>query len=184
MSKNPKRVVTPMFRASYAHVFKATAMEGSDEKNYSISMIFPKSTDLKPIKAAIQAAIKEKWGDKKPKGLRLPFRDGDEEREEDEAYAESIFINCKSKNKPGIIDRDRNDILDESEFYSGCYARATVTAYAWDNKFGKGVSLGLDNLQKLKDGEPLGGRAPDAADDFEDDLDDLDLGDDSDEFDL
>ena len=105
---------------------------------------------------------------KPPKNLRSPFRDqGDRELE---GYVEGcVFINASSLQKPGLVDRQRQDIIDETEFYPGCYARATLRAFAYDNNGNKGVAFGLNNVQKLRDGDPLGGRTR-AQDDFADDL--------------
>ena len=163
-------VMTPEFRVSFPAVFKPKRQKGdaTSEPKYGLTMLFPKGADLSKLKAAAQEAVKEKWGDKPPKNLRSPFRDQGEK--EYEGYVEgAVFVSASSKQKPGLVDRQRQDIIDETEFYPGCYARATIRAFAYDNNGNKGVAFGLNNVQKLRDGDPLGGRTR-AQDDFADDL--------------
>lgn len=97
--------------------------------------------------------------------LKTPLRDGDAERPDDEAYADEYFINANSATAPGIVDADRNPILDRSEVYSGVYSHASINFYAFNSNGNKGIACGLNNLQKIKDGEPLGGKSR-AEDDF------------------
>ena len=103
--------------------------------------------------------------------LKTPLRDGDVERPDDPAYANAYFINANSATAPGIVDADRNPSLSRSEVYSGVYGRASITLYAFNSNGNKGIACGLNNLQKARDGEPLGGRAS-AESDFADDDDD------------
>jgi len=178
--KNPMKVVTGIVRLSYANVWEAKSINGGAEK-YSVSLIIPK-TDTKTIaavNAAIDAAIEEgkgKFGGKAPNkaSLKLPLRDGDIDRPDDEAYANSYFVNANSNTAPQIVDRQVNPILDRSEVYSGVYARVSINFYAFNSNGNKGVACGLGNIQKMRDGEPLGSRS-DAADDFagEEDEDDF-----------
>ena len=130
---------------------------------------------LDAITAAVDAAIKEgvaKFGGKIPNkaALKLPLRDGDTERD-DEAYKNSFFVNANSTTAPQIVDRSVQPILDRSEVYSGCYARVSVNFYAFNSNGNRGIACGLGNIQKVRDGEPLGGKSS-AADDFATDLDD------------
>ena len=97
--------------------------------------------------------------------LKTPMRNGDLERPDDEAYANSYFINANSAAAPGIVDADRQPIIDRSEVYSGVYGRASINFYAFNSNGNKGIACGLNNLQKIKDGEPLGGKSR-AEDDF------------------
>lgn len=164
-------VMTPEFRVSYPYVFKPQQpMKGSEGKDpkYSVVMLFKKGEDLSKLKAAAQAAAVEKWGAdqaKWPKNLRVPFRDQGEK--ESEGYEEgAVFVTATSKAKPGLVDANLNHIIDESEFYAGCYARATVRAFAYDNAGNRGISFGLQNVQKLRDGESLSGRVK-AEDEFQ-----------------
>lgn len=163
------KVVTGKVRFSYANVFEAKAVNEGDEAKYSVAVLIPKKdkATVAKVEAAVNAAIeqgKSKWGGKVPLNLKRPLRDGDTEREGEE-YKGMYFINCTSKNKPGIVDAELNPILSREEFYSGCYGRASINFYAFDFKGNRGVAAGLNNLQKLEDGERLSGGAT-AADDF------------------
>lgn len=177
MSKfnNPTKVITgPETRWSYANVWDAKSINGGAPK-FSVSLIIPKSDTktVEKIKAAIQAAYEE--GQSKLKGngksvpalsvIKTPLRDGDTERPDDPAYAECYFINANSSAAPGIVDADCQPILDRSEVYSGVYGRASISLYAFNSNGNRGIACGLNNLQKIKDGEPLGGK-PRAEDDF------------------
>jgi len=179
--KNPTKVITgPKTRWNYANVWDPKSINGGTPK-YSVSLIIPKSdvATVKKIEAAIQAAYEE--GESKLKGngksvpslkvLKTPLRDGDLERPDDAAYADSYFINANSASAPGIVDADRQPILERSEVYSGVYGRASINFYAFNSNGNKGIACGLNNLQKIADGEPLGGKSR-AEDDFATDDDD------------
>lgn len=163
------KVIIPC-RFSYAHIWEPDSVNGSEPK-YSLSLIIDKNDKetIAKIKTAIEQAKKDgvsKWGGKVPPNLKTPLRDGDIDRAEDEAYAGSCFLNANSKQAPQIVDKNVQPILDQSEVYSGCYGRVSVTFYAYNSNGNKGIAAGLGNVQKLKDGEPLGSRA-NAADEFE-----------------
>ena len=180
---NPTKVITGVnTRWSYVNAWEPKSINGGAPK-YSVSLIIPKSDTktLEKIRAAIQAAYEE--GQSKLKGngrsvpalsaLKTPMRDGDAERPDDEAYANSYFVNANSGTAPGIVDADRNPILERSELYSGVYGRASINFYAFNSNGNKGIACGLNNLQKIRDGEPLGGKSR-AEDDFaEEDEDDF-----------
>ena len=175
---NDTRVTVTGVRLSYANVWKPKSINGSEEK-YSVSLIIPKSDTqtLQLINEAIDSATENgtsKFGGKTPnKGvLKTPLRDGDIERENDEAYKNAYFINANSKEKPRIVDLQRRDITDESLVYSGCHANVSVTFYAYNASGNKGVACGLCNIQKVKDGEALSGSALTVYDDFEAEVDD------------
>ncbi len=164
------KVITGKVRFSYVNVWEPKSVNGSDPK-YSVSLIIPKgdAKTLEKIKKAIDAAKKEgspKFGGKAPANLKIPLRDGDSDRPDDEAYADSYFINANSFIKPGIVDKDVQPILNQSEFYSGCFGRASIVFFAYNVNGNKGIAAGLQNLQKLEDGEPLGGVSR-PEDDFE-----------------
>lgn len=173
---NGTKVITNKVRFSYAHVFTPTAVGDSDVKKYSVSLIIPKSDKetLKLIEEAIEnakeAGKSTKFNGKIPANLKTPLRDGDVERPDDEAYANSYFINASALTKPGVVDRNLEPITNEEEFYSGCYGRASVTFYPFNASGNKGIAAGLNHVQKTSDGEPLGGRASVDVD-FGDDLD-------------
>lgn len=169
------KVVTDKVRFSYVQVFEPSAMDEGSKEKYSVSIIIPKSNTklIKRINDAVALAAEEgavkHFGGKIPKNYKQPLRDGDDDRPDDPAYADSMFFNANSYNKPGLVDADLNKIMDRSEFYSGCYGRASINFYAYSGK-SKGVAAGLNNLQKLEDGESLGGASASAEDDFGDDL--------------
>lgn len=177
MSKfvNPTKVITGVnTRWSYVNAWEPKSINGGAPK-YSVSLIIPKSDTktIEKIQAAIQAAYEEGQGKLKGNGksvpalsiLKTPLRDGDAERPDDEAYADSYFVNANSGTAPGIVDADRNPIIDRSEVYSGVYGRASINFYAFNSNGNKGIACGLNNLQKIRDGEPLGGKSR-AEDDF------------------
>jgi hypothetical protein len=164
------KVTTGKVRLSYAHLFQPHAIEGNEPK-YSVSLLIPKTDTetLKAIKEAVEQVKKDgatKWGGKVPATLKTPLRDGDAERPDDEAYKGCYFLNASSKNKPGVVDQNVQPILDATEVYSGCYGRVTLNFYAYSASGNKGIAAGLGNVQKLADGEPLGGFTR-AEDDFE-----------------
>lgn len=178
---NPTKVITGVnTRWSYVNAWEPKSINGGAPK-YSVSLIIPKSDTktIEKIQAAIQAAYDE--GQDKLKGngksvpalsvLKTPLRDGDAERPDDEAYADSYFINANSGTAPEIVDADRQPILDRSEVYSGVYGRASINFYAFNSNGNKGIACGLNTLQKIKDGEPLGGKSR-AEDDFDTEEDD------------
>jgi len=163
------KVVTNEVRFSYAHLWEPQAVNGSEPK-YSVSLIIPKTDKgtVKAIQEAIEIAKKEgigKFGGKIPATLKLPLRDGDIERPDDEAYKNSYFINCNSKDQPQIVDRKVQPILDRNEFYSGCYGRASISIYAYNVNGNRGIAASVNSVQKTRDGESLGGRSR-AEDDF------------------
>ena len=162
------KVIVPC-RFSYLHCWEPDSVNGGDPK-YSVSAIVPKSDvkTVEAIKAAIEQAKKDsvsKWGGKVPGNLKTPLRDGDTERPDDEAYAGSYFINANSATAPGIVDSACETILERSQLYSGVYARASVNFFAFNSNGNKGIACGLNNIQKLRDGDPLGGKSR-AEDDF------------------
>lgn len=170
--ENSTKVITGKVRFSYANVFEPTAMQDGQTPKYNVSIIISKSDTktVEDIKKAIEAAKeagKSKIADKNgriPVNLKTPLRDGDEERPDDPAYENSYFINANSERKPGIVDRDLNPIMSRDDFYSGCYGRASINFYAF-NVNSKGIACGLNNLQKLEDGERLAGGSS-AEEDF------------------
>lgn len=169
---NSTKVVTDKVRFCYVNVFEPTAMNEGDTPKYNICVLIPKSdtATIDKIKKAIEAAKeagKAKLADKNgriPANLKLPLRDGDEERPDDPAFEDHYFINANSMYQPSIVDRSLNPIMSKDEFYSGCYGRASINFYAF-NVSSKGIAAGLNNLQKLEDGEMLAGGST-AEEDF------------------
>ena len=161
---NSTKVVTGKVRFCYVNVFEPTAMNEGDVPKYNICILIPKNDTKtvdkinKAIEAAKQAG-KAKLADKNgkiPSNIKLPLRDGDDERGDDPAFEGMYFINANSNRKPSIVDKELNPIMDKEEFYSGCYGRASINFYAF-NVSSKGIAAGLNNLQKLEDGEMLAG---------------------------
>ena len=174
-----KVITGPRTRWSYANVWDPKSINGGTPK-YSVSLIIPKddTETIDKINAAIMAAYEE--GESKLKGngktvpplkmIKIPLRDGDLERPDDAAYANSYFVNANSATAPGIVDASRQPIIDRSEVYSGVYGRASINFYAFNSNGNKGIACGLNNLQKIRDGEPLGGKSSAESDfDTEDD---------------
>jgi hypothetical protein len=164
------KVITGKVQFSYANVFEPRAAQEGAEPKYSVAVLIDKqdTKTIEKIEKAIEAATelgKAKFGNKIPKNLKTPLRDGDEEREDDPTYAGKFFVNCTSKNKPGIVGPDLEPLMSQDEFYSGCIGRASINFYAFNVSGNKGIGAGLNNLQKLEDGERLSG-GPSAEEDF------------------
>lgn len=180
-NSNSTTIKTGKVRFSYAHVFEPVAITDGAEPQYSVSLLIPKTDTItinrinKAVELAVANGISSKWGGKKPAKLKLPLRDGDAERPDDENYAGMYFVNASSKKyKPGIIYKNGQEILDETDFYSGCYGLAQISFYPYKASGNMGVSCGLNNLMKTEDGEPLGGRVSASnafAEDIENDED-------------
>jgi len=153
-------------RISYAKIFKPERNDLSGKEEYSCMVLIPKSdtTTVNALKQAVKMAIKGKFGDKQPKGLRIPLRDGDKEgdggvpsgSESGQApYGDHYFFNCKNSRQPAIVDQKRRAIIEPDKIVSGFYVRVSINAFAYDNK-SKGVSFGLNAVQLIREGEPLG----------------------------
>lgn len=173
------KVVTGKVRFSYVNIFRSRAFREGQDAKYSICLLIPKNDKkgIAKLTAAMDEAVQEgtrsKWGGKVPKNLHLPLRDGDEERaDEAPEYEGMLFLNANSNTKPGIVDKDRNEILDPDEVYSGCWGRASLNFFPYDSNGNRGVGVGLNHIQKLSDGERLGGARATAEDDFDDDFED------------
>ena len=173
---NPTKIITGICRLSYANIWQAKSINGGTPK-FSTSVLIPKSdtVTVARVKKAIQAAYEEGEGKLKGNGksvpplatLKTPMRDGDVERPDDPAYEGHWFVNANSGTAPGVVDINRQPIIDTSEIYSGVYARVSLSFYAFNSNGNKGIACGLQNIQKVRDGESLGGRTK-AEDDFND----------------
>lgn len=176
MAKTPitdkQKVVTPEFRVSFPHLFKAQAMPGTANKpKFSISMLFEKDTDLTEVKKAIFAAKRARFGADKTSWPEIPsaFGDGDgaagldKSKKRREGYAGHWVLKASSgeDNQPVLVNRDGQPIIKAADFYAGCYARAYITAYVWEFPEGSGkfgVGFLLDHVQKLRDGKSFSGK--------------------------
>jgi hypothetical protein len=184
ITANNTKVVTGEVRLSYAHIWKPVAISEGQEPKYSVCLLIPKSDKktLRKIKAAVDAAKesgKSIWDGKIPANLKMPLRDGDVDRSDQPEYEGMYFINANSKMAPGIVDQNVQPILDSTEVYSGCYARASINFFPYNHAGNRGIGCGLNNIQKLRDGDYLGGRSK-PEDDFdaveaedEDDMEDF-----------
>lgn len=172
MDNSSTKVITGKVRFCYANVFEPSTMTEGDTPKYNICILIPKSDEatIGKIRKAIEAAKelgKSKLANtqgKIPANIKIPLRDGDEERSDDPAFADCYFLNASSVRKPGIVDKNLDPIMSKDEFYSGCYGRASINFYAF-NVQSKGIAAGLNNLQKLEDGESLVGGST-ASEDF------------------
>ena len=155
MARNRQIVMTPEFRLSFASLFEMREYQG--KSSYQMTMIFPKSADLSALKAAAKAALDEKFpnGCKNP---RNPFCDGNEKVDEwGDSYKDTIYVRARTQFKPKVFDQNRVEILDADKVYSGCYCRAVVAPYAYDQAGNRGVAFSLEAVQFLRDGERLPG---------------------------
>lgn len=173
------KVVTDKVRFSFVKVFQP-----GDNGKYSLTILIPKK-DTKTVEA-IRRAMRETadanahlWGGKAPKKLEPPvttMHDGDGVRPTGGDFgpecAGCYVMTVSSKERPRIVDRDMCEILDPADFYSGCYGRVSINCYAYNTENKKGISFGLNNIQKLSDGERLGGMRTKAEDDFADEWED------------
>ena len=155
-------VVTPLFVAHYPSLFEPKLNKLSGKTEYSVRAHFPKGADLSNLQNAIKEAVVKVWGDKPPKGLRNPLRDQGELMREDGSMPEgcepgAFFLNLKSKDQPGLVDQNREPIIDSQMIYGGVWLRASVNAYAYDHAGNRGVSFGLNHIQKCKDAPSVGG---------------------------
>lgn len=165
-------IVSPEARFSFPNVFRpGKVMEAGKEPKYSIVLLFAANSDLSLLKAAAEEVAVEAFGADKakwPKNLRSPFRDQGEKAIN--GYVDGCkFITATSKQRPGLVDHSNLDIVEEHLFYAGCYGVASLRAFAYGGgKTGvtPGVAFGLQNIQKLRDGESLSGRS-DPSKDFE-----------------
>ena len=171
MSKNPvnpcKVITGKDTRLSYEHVWEPASINGGNPK-YSVCAMIPKSdtVTVEKLRKAIDAAYREGEGKLKGSGksvppmsaIKNPLRDGDLDRPDDPAFAGMWFVNANTDRAPGVVDLNCNPILDRGEVYSGCYCRVSLTFYAFNSNGNRGIACGLNNLQKVRDGEHLGGR--------------------------
>lgn len=176
-----KKLHTPKFRVAFPDVFEATQINGQGAEKYRLTMIFdPKEIAKDPAEQkrfdALRAAIRDTAEDKfgvVPKVMKEPFKKGDDMRNKEtgaiyDGHEGMVILRSQSNERPGLVDGNLNPILERSDFYGGCYARATVNFYGWEHPTqGKGVSCGIQNIQKVADGEALFSGKTKAEDDFE-----------------
>jgi hypothetical protein len=173
-----KVITTPKFRMSFPHLLKPHSGFKNQEPVYSVQMLFAKTADISVLKKAAADAATKKWGSKEnwPQFKHPVFKDGDLKAKKLSGYEGMLVVEARSKFKPGIVDAALDEVIDPAKIYAGRWARATVTCYAYDNQFGKGISFGLQNIQLLEDAPSFSGRK-NAKDDF-DAVEELSSGDD------
>ena len=184
---NPTRLITPPFRVAFPHVFVPNPRQ-TEKEQFDIAMLFPKSTNMDHINAAIDHVVKEECKGSK-KGLKMPIRDGDKDpafEEYQESHADMHVMSARTTFKPGVVDKSLEDIIDPGDFYSGCWARASITCFHYDTAGNKGISFSLNNIQKLKDDEPFTAAGMKAQQEFSDegipdDMEDEDFDEESDD---
>lgn len=168
-------MLTGVFRASYTYVFQPQVPKDGGEPKYSVTMLIPKS-DVATYQAvqaeinqALQAGVQKAFNGQMPSKPMLPIHDGDGTRKDGDPFGEECrgcwVLKASSKTRPAVVDINIQPIIDPNAFYSGCYARASINFFAYNVNGNKGIGCGLNNIQKIADGEPLSGR-PTAEDDF------------------
>ncbi|MFA6753534.1 MAG: DUF2815 family protein, partial [Bacilli bacterium] len=105
--------------------------------------------------------------------MKPPLQKGHIDRTDDPAYENEFLLNSNSTTAPGIVDAQCNPVLNRSDVYSGVYGRASITFYAFNSNGNRGIACGLQNLQLIRDGEPLGGKVSAESDFATDDEDDF-----------
>lgn len=166
-----------LVRFSYVVLTEAKlASPQATEKVFGMAVLVPKKNKntLKALNAAIEAAIE--LGPEKVKGwkankkpLKLPIRDGGEEKPDVEAYSTCMFFNASKKERfgrPGVVDRGLNPIMDLNEVKSGDWGNVSVNFYPFGVGGNFGVAVGLNHVQKVRDGEALGSQTS-IADEFD-----------------
>lgn len=175
MATRPTQIVTNKVRLSYAHLFKPYAHNPGQEPKYSVTILVPKTDTAtkanidRAIEAAKQEGITNKWGGQLPPVVKIPVHDGDGARQNGQPFGDECkghwVLTASSKQAPAVVDQAVQPILDQNEVYSGMYARVSINFFAYSSSGSIGIGAGLNNVQKLADGEPLGGRTS-AAEDF------------------
>lgn len=168
-----------LVRFSYANVFEPKAIAPGQPAKYSIMLLIDKD-DKETIQAftdamneLIKAGLAQgMWDGELPDDFNKPLKDGDAnppKKGNPDDYKGKLYCNASSKYQPGIVDRQGRAIIDPEAFYSGCYGRAQLNLFPYDSMGNAGVGVGLNNLQKVKDGPSLSGRmsAEDAFKDFD-----------------
>lgn len=171
--KSPTRVITGIVRLSFSNLFEPRQNDDGSKGRYDCCLLIDKSdeTTIECINKATEGAkakgIAEKWGGKAPKNFQNPLHDGDDK--EDDQYSDTfkgvMYVNPKSKSRPGIVDKHGAKIIDPEELYSGCYVIAALSFFPYEMNGNRGVGIGIDNVMKWKDGESLAGK-PSADNDF------------------
>lgn len=184
--KKPQtRVTTPKGRVSFPHCYTPRASQPGAAEKYSITLLIPKSADIQAMLDMRNKAVLDKWPDaaRRPKNIHNPIKDGDTDTTLDGSLRKDKYpeiaghwmvtaSRSKKSGAPKVVDAQMQEIIDEGELYAGCYARMSIHAFAYgptkeNPQIKNGVSFGLNNVQKMAEGEPLGGASSRPEDDFE-----------------
>jgi len=155
-------------RLSFPSLFKHEIYAGEDTGKFAATFLIAKSDTkaIKSIEDACAASLKEKYGDKVPKGFKMPLVDGDDK--DYNGYLDHVCIKASTKKRPTLVNRDKTPIVEEDNIlYGGCYVNASIDIWVMDNSYGKKVLASLNAIQFVKDGEAFGTKS-EGADCFED----------------
>ena len=166
MALSNTQMTTGEVRLSYAHLYDPYSNNGGDPK-YSVTVLMPK-TDVQAkarldaaFEAAKQKGIAEKWNGVLPPVVASAIHDGDGVRPNGEPFGAECkghwVFTASSKNPVSLVDASMNPIVQKGELYSGCYARVCVSLFPYNSNGKRGIGIGLEAVQKLRDGDPLGG---------------------------
>lgn len=161
-------VTTGQVRLSFVHLFQPHANKPGQEAKYSTTILIPKSdyATMQRINTAVNAALEKGvssvWKGARPPQPKLPVWDGDGLRQNGEPFGPEAkghwVLTASSKQQQAVVDINLNPVVNQSDIYSGVYARVNINFYPFDNSGNRGVGAGLGPVQKVADGEPLAGR--------------------------
>ncbi len=172
--KDPTVVITGKdTRFSYCNLAEPKSVNGGAPR-YGMSLVVSRD-DRQTVKALQdgQRAAYEKYKDRLKnrngsvppmEAIKLAIRDGDQDRPDDPVYANCVFVNANSETRPKLFDAGGKEITDASEIYSGCYGKVAVQFFAFNTNGNRGIGCRLHAVQKIRDGEPLGGTIVTIAD--------------------
>lgn len=170
-NQNPYKVTTGKCRLCYTK----NVLTPDEDGSYSLMILIPKTdtVTINALKNSIEKFKKDpkaeaKWGSKFLANMRTPLRDGDTERdlEKGPEFKDHYFVNANTYTKPGVVDARMQEIINPSDIYSGCYGRVSVVPAAYNTDGNRGIKLYLNNVQKIAEGERLGGGGSNVNDDF------------------
>jgi hypothetical protein len=162
-----QQIVTPRGHTAFMHLFRPQpAMQEGKEAQYTVTFLWDEGDKrLAKLEAAIIEVAKEKWGDKAKgmlaKGqLRSPLRPGSdkEDTKAAEDFEGKVFLTARSTDKPQVVDKDLESVMDQMDVYSGCVGRGDIYLFPYDKAGNRGVGAIINSFQKLDEGERKSGR--------------------------
>ena len=169
------QLTTDVFRISFPHLFKPYAPKGSaNEPKYSCDMLFTDKAAVEKIQKACAQILTQKFGSDKTKWPKLKYpviKDGNE-KENITGYEGTKYVTARSNSQPTVVDRDKQEILEERTVYAGAYCRAQISLYWYEMAGNKGIGVGLNAVQFVKDGPSFGAGKVNVNAAFGDDLPD------------